>query len=625
MRNFSLFVVFLIGVTSGLLTLFVSSVAANPLPIPAKVDSISILDSLVNRNKVSNNTAAIRYAGKALIYAENHGTLQGLIRAYMLMGEAFKKNYKDSSFIYYSKALKLSYSGYEKERSNIFLNLALIYKSALDMNKAFQYIDSSITFAQKTKNSRVMSDAYNILGNIKKSIQDKDARAMYDSAFNIAQRYSLYKQMGNALGNLAKFDTNVRESIKKHKEALGYLQKSQGSEEEMAQILINIGFRYPRPDSALFYFTRALELAKLGKFPETEVGAYNNMAYSYMDMGNLAMAEICVQNAIPIAELDINHDWLSTLYDTYADILNTKGEYKRAVQLQKKAMSERVAGDKKQSAGQVRLLAALLDTKNKEMLIQNKENELLLQRNRLQTTRFWLVLAVILIIAVSFVFYWFQQRSRMKLKNEEVNSAKRLIEMEESEKGRIARELHDITGQLIMGITGEIENLDIPASKVKEEIKEKIKVLGKSIRQISHRMNRAMLEHFTFEELMNGQCEDIQKLTGIPIFLTLPENQVDLSREVVSHLHRIVQELLTNAGKYAKDGEVYIVFSNEPNGIKLSYSDTGPGFDTEKTELKGMGLLNIFERTKLLGGTAKMKSSPGNGTSWDVFIPLAKN
>ena len=230
-----------------------------------------------------------------------------------------------------------------------------------------------------------------------------------------------------------------------------------------------------------------------------------------------------------------------------------------------------------------------------------------------------LILLVLLSILISFVL---QQRNRTKLHIEQMSSAKRIIEMEESEKGRTARELHDITGQLVMGITGEIENLDLPDQESKEALQNKIKELGRSIRLISHRMNRAMIEHFTFQELIAGQCEDVQRLSGLSVKLEMNDDFPDLPQEAVLHFYRIIQELLTNATKYAVNSKVIIQIFTRKNKLKLIYSDDGPGFEKKEKTLSGMGILNIFERIKLIGGKAIVNSSPGNGTSWEISFPF---
>jgi signal transduction histidine kinase len=194
--------------------------------------------------------------------------------------------------------------------------------------------------------------------------------------------------------------------------------------------------------------------------------------------------------------------------------------------------------------------------------------------------------------------------------------------MEESEKGRTARELHDITGQLVMGLTGEIENIDALDPAIKGQIKDKITDLGRSIRLISHRMNKAMLEHFTFEELVTGQCQDMQKLTGIKVLLTMPEQPLSLREETIQHTYRIIQELLVNAGKYVLQGTVKINIVSLNDKFTINYSDDGPGFEPDKLLNPGMGLMNINERAKLIGGKAIVKSSPGKGTTWEITAPI---
>jgi signal transduction histidine kinase len=131
-----------------------------------------------------------------------------------------------------------------------------------------------------------------------------------------------------------------------------------------------------------------------------------------------------------------------------------------------------------------------------------------------------------------------------------------------------------------------------------------------------------MMEHFSFEELIEGQCRDVQKLSGIPIHTLLPEEPMTLPEEVILHTYRIVQELLTNASKYVKGHQVWIRILKEENGFLLSYEDDGPGFNAENLQKTGMGLSNIFERAKLLGGKATVDSKPGKGTTWKISIPF---
>ena len=121
---------------------------------------------------------------------------------------------------------------------------------------------------------------------------------------------------------------------------------SRGAEEEIANNMINIGTRFMNPDSAICYFHTALEFGQENSLSEVNLGAYNNMAYSYLDLGELEKAEMCLQNfAIPMALQDSNYDWLSTLYDSYADVLMAKGDFRGAFRYERKSMESRIKSD----------------------------------------------------------------------------------------------------------------------------------------------------------------------------------------------------------------------------------------------------------------------------------------
>jgi two-component system NarL family sensor kinase len=605
---------------------------SHPSPIdPSKLtflkDSIKKMDSLVKALAITNPKLCLQSARKALSYARKLKTAEDLVQGYSLMGQAFFKKGKDSSFIYLDKALKLADSAkIDAPKPLLLYYYAMIYYSAKNFDTAMSKLDLCIKYADLQKDYATMSRALNALGNINRDIKNNEyAEKMYDSANKIAVRHSLTNQIGLSLGNKARYENDPVKAYKYNREAIGYLKKGKGNEEGLAKIYINMGYRATNPDTALHYYNEALNITRNNNLAEVDMGAYNNMANSYLEKGDIKRAEECLTgHAIPLAQKEKNDDWMATLYDTYADVLVRKGDFKEAAKWQKTAMAKRLAADKAQASEQVRLLSVLLDLKSKELTIHDNQKEILLQQNRLQKTRLGLVITIFLIIGFVFIILWLQQRNRVKLQVQQIQSAKRIIEMEENEKAKIARELHDITGQLVLGITGEIENLDLPDLNIKEEIQGKIKDLGKSIRRISHRMNKAMLDNFTFEELITGQCEDIRKVVGLQIQLEMPEEPLILKEEVVLHVYRIVQELLTNAGKYAKDSFVSIVFQKTATELILTYNDNGPGFDSSLIEKKGMGLMNIFERAKLMNGSAKVKSSPGDGTSWEIKFPLVQ-
>ena len=325
--------------------------------------------------------------------------------------------------------------------------------------------------------------------------------------------------------------------------------------------------------------------------------------------------------AILLAEKDQNYEWLSALYDTYSDVLLAQGKGTEAAIKEKQAYQNREKAYDKQATGQVRLLAALLGVKNKELRIQENEREILKKETRIQQLTYLFVISFLLTGFVVFIVLWIAQRHKLRFQKQLVSSARRVIDLEENMKGRLSMELHDMTSPLYNTLLRQIETAEIPDSVIKHEIQVKLTQLADSIRQISHKISKVYIEHLSFDELARGLCVDMQELTEARINLDMELSGIPLSSEKATHMIRIIQELLTNAVKYVKTGEINLSISVEFKNINIIYHDNGPGFDQQIMNLNGIGLMNIQERTKLLGGKATLKSWPQKGTHWIICIP----
>jgi len=589
------------------------------------LDSINILDSLVNTTKESNLSKTFLYAKQALALGKRDKDPEALARAYILMGIAYTKKRNDSSYFYYSEALRfIEKSGLPGLKPSLFYNFSTLYNAAHDYKSMEVLLDSAIRLAAKESNYFVLSNAYNSLGNLKYELHDDPgAKCMFDSSYTISARKGLFEQMGISLGNLALFEPNIQKSVQIQKQAIGLLQKSKGSEEAIAMILVNIGLRQISPDSAIKYFKLALNDIGSAGSDEVKIGAFNNLAYSYLDKKDFYNAKIClIAEAIPLAEKDSNFDWMSTLYDSYADVLKTQGNLVDGLIYEKKAFKYRQEADKIQASDQVRLLGVLLEVKNKELTIQAYQQENQNKDNRIQKIKLFFVSFLFLTGAVVFILLLIAQRNKLKLQKQLVTSAKKIIDAEENLKGRIASELHDMITPMYSQLLQQIETTDISGDELKEDLHTKLSVLANRIRQISHRMNKVFIEQVTFFELVRGACDDMQYMTDIPIKLEISEETIELTSETATHSFRIIQELLSNAVKYVKEGTINLSVSVALENLYIIYKDHGPGFDAYKSPNNGIGVMNIMERAKLIGGEATLTTAPGHGTHWRICIPL---
>jgi PAS domain S-box-containing protein len=212
----------------------------------------------------------------------------------------------------------------------------------------------------------------------------------------------------------------------------------------------------------------------------------------------------------------------------------------------------------------------------------------------------------------------------------------RLVETQEAERARIARDLHDHIGQMLTGLRLNVERLlDIlPDNEIAKE-------RTMSIRDIAARMDRDV--GFLTRELRPTELDTLGLYNALGAFVNEWSTQfgIDaefeavtspadgrarrLPKDVETSLYRIAQEALTNILKHADAGHVSVVLHSQPSSVSLVVEDDGVGFDAERPRemggLHGYGLIGMRERTELLGGTFDVESSE-RGTTIHVRIPL---
>lgn len=596
---------------------------ANALPRNISVgDTLKKLDSLVKAKKYSQKNEALAYARTAIEISRGSGDTLNLVLAHKIMGNAFNQYNVDSTYHYYYRALRLA----EKAKvldsfPQVIYNIAILYFRAFDYKNTIILLDSAIKMGMTGGKWDIVADAYNILGNVYMNIGlNPEAMNIYRKAADLSKQKKLYPQFGTSLANQSHYETIPQKAILQYKEAIRNLLKQPGFEPEISQILCNIGLLMVNPDSAITYYNKAIEIANQSGSKDLLISTYNNLSYSYMDKGDIRTAESVIrEKAIPQAQADSNYDLLATLYDTYADIQQVRGNYSKALKYQKLALEYRTRADQKIAGEQVRLLSALLEAKNKELMISNQGMELQLQRSLKNQYRTISLFTGIIIIGLILAFFWYRQHTRFKIQKVRLDSARRIIDAGENEKTEMGRELHDISTQLSMGLRRIVDDLPFTEEAYREQLHAEIESVRLTIRDLSHRMHSVTAGASTLPGLIIPYCEEIRKQGSVNLDYALGPEIPELSQHMVLHCFRIVQELLSNAGRHASGStvELDIYWSGI---LFINYTDNGPGFEP-KGVAGTMGLLNIQDRIVLLGGKYKLNTSPGQGTSWEITIP----
>jgi len=210
----------------------------------------------------------------------------------------------------------------------------------------------------------------------------------------------------------------------------------------------------------------------------------------------------------------------------------------------------------------------------------------------------------------------------------------RIIKAQEDERSRIARDLHDGINQMIASVKMRLRRVEEGLPDLKPAAREILRrcdhllvnVLEEN-RRIAHNLRPAELDQLGLAAACGSFCNEVQLRTHLKFqYRFIPSNQ-RLSPALELNLFRIVQEAINNIEKYARAKSVKLQIQFIKNSLVLKIQDDGKGFDAKKlkdrgTTLHGLGLTNMRERALSLGGTCKIESLPGLGTTIIVRVPV---
>ena len=207
--------------------------------------------------------------------------------------------------------------------------------------------------------------------------------------------------------------------------------------------------------------------------------------------------------------------------------------------------------------------------------------------------------------------------------------AGRLINAQEMERTRIARDLHDDLSQQLAGLAILTSNLKrevarsgsaADVDRAFATLQERITAAAQNVRNLSHELHPSVLEHAGLGAALQRLCSDVEQRHRLKVICRSPED-LEVTPDVALALFRIAQEALTNAVRHAKACTILVELSATSEGVQLSVVDDGVGFVPAERSNGGLGLRSIDERVRLNQGQVRLNTRPGAGTSLEVRIP----
>jgi len=209
--------------------------------------------------------------------------------------------------------------------------------------------------------------------------------------------------------------------------------------------------------------------------------------------------------------------------------------------------------------------------------------------------------------------------------------SRRLIEAQEQERTRIARELHDDIGQRLALLIIELEQLRQVSPDLSVEVCSRIAALqmrtteiASDVQSLSHELHSSKLEYLGIAAAMTAFCREVSDQQNVEVVFAHDEVPRTLPQEISLCLFRVLQEALQNALKHSGvrrfDVELYYGWDE----IHLTVRDSGSGFESKAAKgSRGLGLISMEERVKLLNGTFSVESQPKRGTTIHARVPLS--
>jgi signal transduction histidine kinase len=207
------------------------------------------------------------------------------------------------------------------------------------------------------------------------------------------------------------------------------------------------------------------------------------------------------------------------------------------------------------------------------------------------------------------------------------DALRRVVEGQELERRRLARELHDETGQALTSILlglKHVEEADSPESArvATAELREQIVETLQNVRRLAVELRPSALDDFGLAPALDRLAEAFNEQSGIAVDVETNVDDRRLAPEVETALYRIVQEALTNVVKHAEATRVSIVVTRRGSSVTAVIEDDGQGFGAGGGTGEGLGLVGMKERVGLLGGRLALESTEGAGTTVVAEVPV---
>ncbi len=553
-------------------------------------------------------------------------------------------------------------------------NIGNVYIDLAQYNKTLLYYDSALTIRKLLNDSGIIAQSFTNLGYVYKELGDYTSalvslyRALqvlerkndenslaycYDflgSVYTLRKNYTysnicyekalaLYRKNNQRSGEAIALNTIGTNYYALNKIELGksFIQQAYTIYKELndarqlaiiSSTLSEIYTNELKPDSALLLAQQSINYHLANNNTRQLGAAYLKLANAYKLAGKQTEALNAANKAYTLSKNSGERNTSKEITQTLSELYAHLGDYANAYKYQEEYQLIKDSILNETSERAIAEMQTKYETEKKDIELIKQASEI----KRKQTQLLMAVISIITIIVISFLLY-----NRYRLKQKAILSAtlleeqslrnKAIIEAEEKERIRIARELHDGIGQQLsaakMNLSAFENNISTKDKDTYQALIQLVDDAVKEVRSISHNMMpNALLRSGLVSAVRNFVNKmSISDALKIDLQIVGINNRLENTTETV--LYRVLQECVSNIIKHAKASHISIQLIQHDAHLNMMIEDNGIGFDTKTIHsAEGIGLKNMISRIQFLNGTIDFDSSPNNGTTVIIDIPI---
>lgn len=610
-----------------------------------QLEDTLLVDNLINISRqyfIAGDTLSLKYSLQAFTLSKQIGFKEGEGKSALFYALAIQEYSIDSAlhyFIYSAQTLQKlnhSWAGYGFENAVRIFRTRAMWPQSLEFTikslKAFQETNDTTMIAKSLSN---IGYTYTKLDNYEKSKEYLlRAKKLLPNIKNKEIVGLIYGRMA-----ITYDETNYYDSAYHYYKNALISFKELGDSYYISQYLSNLAntcIHLNKINEAEKYLIQARQYRTT---TEDNTSLYSNLGKVHIEQNQLNSAKLYLDSALTHAHIYKNNMFINEVYYRKHELEAKRGNYKQALQFYttfKHIEDSLKTSDKNRKIAE---LEVTFETQKKEQENKRlaKENELAeLRLSTAKRNRRNLIIIFNISALLAFVvFYSWLSKMRIKNKaalNDQMAEQKNLrfkavIEAEEKERMRIAKDLHDGIGQLLSAARVNVASLEGEVDDEDEIIVENsLKVIDdsiKEIRTISHNMMPVALVDFGLIKAIETLALRINQANAIQVKINHTDIDGKLDKNTEISLYRIIQEVVNNMLKHSEAKIISIDLQRKESKVYLNIRDNGKGFDVKEIEnSSGLGWKNIYSRLLMIGGNINIESNPGIGTIINIDFSI---